>query len=79
MLLRFGDTPELDLPSRARQEDNIDKSEILDFLEDHSWLVAEASLLAHLCEAFPKHVGEKADHDVSLNTILPLMPDRPKA
>lgn len=70
MLLRFGDTSELDLGACARHKDNIDEGEILDLFEDHSWFVAEASVFGHLCQRFPKHVGKEADHDVSLNAIF---------
>lgn len=79
MLLRSGDTPELDLGACARYKDNIDEGEILDLFEDRSWFVAEASVFGHLCQTFPEHVGKEADQDMSLNAIFPLMPERPKS
>src|SRR5258708_39559346 len=60
----------------CRRQDDVVRLNAREFFEDRARGVSETgAALPHL-EALPQDEGEKADEDVSLNTVLALVPDR---
>ncbi len=64
-----------DRDTMTRWKHDIDQRDLLEFSEDLAWFVAEAGPVAPQAEGFPKHIGEKANEDVGLHTMLVVMPD----
>jgi hypothetical protein len=61
---------------RCSRQHHIVRLDARQLLENGARRVAEAgALLPHL-KALPQYEGEKAHHDMSLNAVLALVPDR---
>ncbi len=77
MFARLGDAAPADFNSLARGKDDIHHTDVFEFLEDTSRLVAQPGLLAQASQRFPQHIRQEADENVRQHTIFFLVPDGP--
>src|SRR5208283_4650605 len=63
-----------DLCTVAGRQNHISQFELGKFPQDLPWLVSQACLTAQSPQSFPKDIGEKANQNMRLNTLVFLMP-----